>query len=484
MPETQSAIGGQFESPLSPWLRIEPLLGLAFGVSGGLLESAVLKTSLFSGGLLGAAFGLAFGLFFARRATSPGAGLIWGLASSFLLWILVPGGFFRLAAGTGSSTMTLQDAQGHFSHLVAYVLCLGMPVGVGLGIRGAICTVTADQKFAWWRAVVAGGFAGTLGGLIFGRWVSSGDYFPLLAGFGELSSRSATIFLHFAVALLIGVTFGLLFQRDVRGYGSCMGWGLGFGIFWWFFGPLTLLRLASGIPLDWSAEQGSAVFGSLVGHILYGLILGVAYATIDKIWVRLFIQSDPLNREIEGPGLHILRSLGWGASAGLLGGLAAMPVMIATGVLPKVAGVDSTLLGLRGVFIHLSVSAAIGMTYGLLFRDEASAPGDATTWGCLFGLIWWYLGPMTLLPLLLTGVCDWSTDAAAALLPSLLGHLIYGAVTALIFFLFDRRYTRSLLLKPRPSPRELRRLRPVGTPAPALWLFALSLGVLLPILLG
>ncbi len=238
------------------------------------------------------------------------------------------------------------------------------------------------------------------------------------------------------------------------------------------------------MPLDWSAEQGSAIFGSLVGHILYGLILGVAYATIDKIWVRLFIQSDPLNREIEGPGLHILRSLGWGASAGLLGGLAAMPVMIATGVLPKVAGVDSTLLGLRGVFIHLSVSAAIGMTYGLLFRDEASAPGDAIAWGCLFGLIWWYLGPMTLLPLLLTGVCDWSTDAAAALLPSLLGHLIYGAVTALIFFLFDRRFTRSLLLDPRTSARGLRRLRPVGTPAPALWVFALSLGVLLPILLG
>jgi len=484
MPETQSVIGAQFESPLSRWLRIEPLLGLALGVSGGLLESAVLKTSLFSGGLLGLTFGLAFGLFFARRATSPGAGLIWGLGSSFLLWILTAGGFFQFVATTGRFAMRLQDAQGHFAELVAYVLCLGMPVGVGLGIRGGFRTSRPDKKFAWGRAIVAGGLAGTLGGLIFGRWVSSGDYFPLLAGFGELSSRRMTISLHFAVALLIGVAFGLLFQRDVRGYGSCMGWGLGFGIFWWFFGPLTLLRLASGMPLDWSAEQGSAVFGSLVGHILYGLILGVAYATIDKIWVRLFIQSDPLNREIEGPGLHILRSLGWGAIAGLLGGLASMPVMIATGVLPKVAGVDSTLLGLRGVFIHLSVSAAIGMTYGLLFRDEASAPGDATTWGCLFGLIWWYLGPMTLLPLLLTGVCDWSTDAASALLPSLLGHLIYGAVTALIFFLFDRRYTRSLLLDPRTSPRELRRLRPVGTPAPALWLFALSLGVLLPILLG
>jgi len=62
--------------------------------------------------------------------------------------------------------------------------------------------------------------------------------------------------------------------------------------------------------------------------------------------------------------------------------------------------------------------------------------------------------------------------------------LIYGAVTAVVFFLFDRGYTRTLLLDPRTSTRELRRIRPVGTPAPALWLFALSLGVLLPILLG
>ena len=484
MAEAHSRIDPRFASALFRSVWIEALLGLALGTSGGLLKSAALSTSLLGGGLLGATFGLAFGLFFARRATSPGAGLIWGLGSSFLLWILTAGGFFHIVETTGRSGMMLQDAQGHFSQLVAYVLCLGMPVGVGLGIRGGLRSSSPDKRFAWGRAIVAGGFAGTLGGLIFGRWVSSGNYYPLLVGFGEFSSRSMTISLHFAVALLIGITFGLLFQRDVRGYGSCMGWGLGFGIFWWFFGPLTLLRLAAGLPLDWSAEQGAAVFGSLVGHILYGLILGVAYATIDKIWVRLFIQSDPLNREIESPGLHVLRSLGWGAVAGLIGGLASLPVMIATGVLPKVAGVDTSFVGFRGLVIHLSVSALIGMTYGMLFRNETTSPGSSIAWGWLFGLIWWYLGPMTLMPLLLTGVCDWSADAASALLPSLLGHLIYGAVTALIFFLFDHRYTRSLLLDPRTSPRELRRLRPVGTPAPALWLFALSLGVLLPILLG
>src|SRR6202162_3147987 len=395
--ETQSIANQPIAATLSrssPW--IEPLLGCVLGASGGLLPSAVTHTSNVSGGFLGAIFGMVFGLFFAQRASSPGAGLIWGLASSFLLWIISAGRLFYSASLSGHSATMLQDTRAHFPELVGYLLCIGMPVGVGLGIRGALRAPNADRKFAWGRAIVAGGVSGALGGFIFGRWVSSGDYFPLLVGFGELSSRSKTIVLHFVVAFfIIGVFFGLLFQRDVRGCGSCMGWGLVFGIFWWFLGLLTLLRLAAGMPLDWSAEQGSAVFGSLVGHILYGLILGVAYATIDKIWIRLFIQSDPLNREIEGPGLHILRSLGWGATAGLTAGLASLPLMIATGVLPKVTGANANLGGFRPTLIHLSLSALIGMSYGVLFRNETSSSGSSIGWGRLFGLIWWSLGPLS-----------------------------------------------------------------------------------------
>jgi uncharacterized membrane protein YagU involved in acid resistance len=252
-----------------------------------------------------------------------------------------------------------------------------------------------------------------------------------------------------------------------------MGWGLGYGILWWFFGQFTLLPAAGGIPLDWSAERGSQLFGSLVGHILYGLILGVVYASLDRIWVRLIIQSDPLNREREGPGFRFLRAIRWGAAAGLVGGLISSPVMLATGF--------STPWRFA---LHLLISALVGMSYGLLFRHEATTLGLGVSWGWIFGMIWWYLGPMTLLPLLLTGEADWRPEAAAKLLPSLMGHLIYGAVTALVFLLLERRYTRWLLEDPKSAALERRRTRPIGTPAPALWLFALGTGVLLPILLG
>jgi len=480
----ESSTADQLDAVFGKFFRVEPVLGLAVGTLGGVVQSALLASSPALGGVVGALFGLVFGLFFSQRATSPGAGLIWGLAASFLLWVTIPAGILPLLSDSGRSGVMLQDARRHFSELVAYQICLGMPVGVTLGIWGGLHTNPGQPQFRWWRAIAAGGAAGTLGGLVFGRWAVSGGYFPLLAGLGELNSRTATVSLDFAVALLIGATFGLLFQRDVRGYGSSMGWGLGYGIFWWFLGPLTLLRLAAGMPFDWSAEQGSAVFGSLVGHILYGIILGVAYATLDRIWVRLFIQSDPLNREVEGPGLHVLRSLTWGALSGLVGGLLSAPVMLATGVLPKLAGIDSSLPGLGGLWLHLLISAIIGMSYGLLFRNEASSLGLGIAWGWLFGLIWWYVGPMTLLPLMLTGQCDWSTEAASALLPSLMGHLIYGAATAFVFLSLENRYLHWMTLDPKIAARELRRVRPVGTPAPALWLFALGMGVLLPILLG
>jgi uncharacterized membrane protein YagU involved in acid resistance len=309
-------------------------------------------------------------------------------------------------------------------------------------------------------------------------------FFPLIAGLVNSDSAMVGMTLHFVIAVVIGASFGVLFQRDVRGYGSCLGWGLAYGFFWWFLGPLTLLPLLGGNSPDWSYEQGSALFGSLVGHVIYGLLVGLVYAALDRLWIGFFYESDPINREVEGPGTRTLLSLGWGAAASVAGGLLFSLVMVATGVLPIVANLVGGSSPVLGFTVHMGISTLIGMSYGLLFRYEAPDAASSVVWGMLYGLVWWFVGYLTLLPLLLGGPFLWTTEAADAGLPSLIGHLIYGAALALVFVLLERRHTDWLLLDPRVAAREARRQRPVGTPAPALWLFALGLGVILPIMLG
>jgi hypothetical protein len=290
--------------------------------------------------------------------------------------------------------------------------------------------------------------------------------------------------LHVSIAVLIGASFGLLFQRDVRGYGSTMGWGMAYGLLWWFVGPLTIRPLWQGDPLDWSSAHGAALFGSLVGHIVYGVLVGLVYAAVDRLWVGYFTDSDPINRAPEGPGVRVWYALQWGAMASLAGGLLFSGVMLATGVLPRVASLMGGASPVLGFLVHLGISALVGMSYGVLFQREAPNVGSGIAWGVLYGVIWWFIGPLTLMPALLGGAFTWTTTAASTRLPSLIGHMLYGAATAVVFLVLERRHAEWVRLDPRVAAREARRRRPVGTPAPALWLFAIGLGVLLPIVLG
>ena len=175
----------------------------------------------------------------------------------------------------------------------------------------------------------------------------------------EHPRRQASL-LHFAVACMIGCTFGMLFQADVRNAGSAMGWGMAYAH------VLVVPRADRPFPdrrrqarrlvrMSGQAE----LFGPMVGHILFGLILGIVYS------VRRRGLEAPLRRRRsaqpktgQGPGVHLLLSLGWGSVAGLFGGIAAVPLMIQPGVLSKLPGLDSASGPTAGVVLHLVLSTA------------------------------------------------------------------------------------------------------------------------------
>ncbi len=461
------------------------IISLFIGGIGGALIARVPSSSLSTplSTLLGALYGLLFVCFLARRIAYVGSGLVWGLGYALLLWLAVPTGILPLLQSAARMGM-LDEARVHFPELVAYLLFFGFPLGVMSGVLNTSKTSGERMYFTFLRAVTVGGLAGLVGGWAFSIWFAQNNAFVLIAGIVNSDSSAVGMLLHYLIAAVIGASFGLLFQRDVRDSGSSICWGLAYGLFWWFLGPLTLWPLLLHQHVDWSYLHGSVLFGSLIGHAVYGILLGLLYAWGNRLWVGLFIESDPLKRQAEGPGILTLRSLAWGALASVLGGLLFSIIMVATGVLPQVAALIRGSSPLAGFVVHLVISVLIGMSYGLLFEHESPDGGSSIAWGMLYGLAWWFIGPLTLMPILLGHAVTWTMQAADILLPSLLGHLIYGAATGLVFFWFESHHAEWLLLDKRIVAHEERLRRPPGTPAPALWLVVLGLGVVLPIVLG
>jgi hypothetical protein len=425
------------------------------GGCGGLLAQLLVFTGFERGALLGAAAGLLFSFLAARRATTPGGGLVWGLAYGFLLWLAVPVGLLAAARGGMGAMGMLDLARSRFPQLVACVLLLGAPLGLALG---SLLTPSAPPVAGrgWPRAVTAGLAGGLLGGWAFGG----------LAG------------------VWTGLLFSLLFRRDLRGPGSGMAWGLGFGILGWFAGPLTLAPILAGRAPDWSWQAGAAAFPALVGQILQGVVMGLGTALAARAWTALLEDSDPIRREPEGPGLSILNALRWGLLSSAAGAALTGAAFLVAGALPRFLWVAREDTSASAVAASLAVTVVLGMLYAILFHREAPSAGAAVAWGLVYGLIRWYVDPLTLEPLLLRGAPSWTSGAAGALLPALVGQLLVGATTAWTLLLLERRHQAWLLLDPRIAAGEARRRRPEGTPAPALWLFALGTGVLLPILLG
>jgi NADH dehydrogenase len=137
-----------------------------------------------------------------------------------------------------------------------------------------------------------------------------------------------------------------------------------------------------------------------------------------------------------------------GAAAGFIGGLVFWWAMQAQGLRAAGGGlIGVTSLG-SGVALDLVISIFIGATFGAIFRYESLGYAPTISSGVLYGLLWWIAGPFTLVPAL-TGVGPtWSLREANAALPSLVGHVLYGALTGLSYYLLVTLYLRA-----RPEPQ-------------------------------
>jgi uncharacterized membrane protein YagU involved in acid resistance len=127
-----------------------------------------------------------------------------------------------------------------------------------------------------------------------------------------------------------------------------------------------------------------------------------------------------------------------GAVAGFCGGLVFGASMAVFGMLSTVASIVHTDSVVTGFLVHMLFAVIIGAGFGLLVVRQRVRVRETILWGLVYGAVWWFLGPQTLLPILRGRPVDWTLGQASALLPSLIGHLFYGITVAAVFVILRR----------------------------------------------
>jgi len=82
---------------------------------------------------------------------------------------------------------------------------------------------------------------------------------------------------HLAIAAFIGAIFALLLARSATGVGSAAVAGVAYGVAWWVLGALILMPARLGMDLF---MFNTMAWQSLIGHVMYGPLLGVVYALV------------------------------------------------------------------------------------------------------------------------------------------------------------------------------------------------------------
>jgi uncharacterized membrane protein YagU involved in acid resistance len=128
-----------------------------------------------------------------------------------------------------------------------------------------------------------------------------------------------------------------------------------------------------------------------------------------------------------------------GVIGGVAGGVVFGMMMAMMGMLPMVAGLAGSASPVVGFIVHLVISVVIGVIFGLAVGSRVSSLQSGALWGLANGAVWWILGPIVIMPLMMGMGLQFGAMFTTPMLMSLVGHLLYGGVAGLVYAWWARR---------------------------------------------
>ena len=274
--------------------------------------------------------------------------------------------------------------------------------------------------------LLPGALAGLLGGLVFGVTMGQVGQLSDVARMARDDSGAVGFALVLVVSVGIGAGFGVFQRYQVPWAGETLFWGIIYGTFWWFLGPLTLLPLLGGDGVTWELSSAQQQFPALLSHVLYGATVGLALVFLQRTHREQYV-----SQRISGGVL--LR--------GVVSGLAAAAVLGAA--LNSQGQLQSYVAPLAGSsagaawLVTLIIGMLAGAGFALLYPNPTESAGADLIRGVAYGFVWWVVGVLTLVPLIGGAGLTWSLQEVRAVFPTLPGFLLFGAAVALIYQWLD-----------------------------------------------
>lgn len=128
------------------------------------------------------------------------------------------------------------------------------------------------------RAVygIAGGLAG---GIVFGILMQVMDMIGMVAQLVGSSSAAVGWLVHLGISAFAGVVFAVLLGSLARTVLPAAVTGMAYGVVWWVVGALLIMPAQLGMPVF---EFNTMAWQSLMGHLLFGLVLGVVFSLLAR----------------------------------------------------------------------------------------------------------------------------------------------------------------------------------------------------------
>ena len=133
--------------------------------------------------------------------------------------------------------------------------------------------------------VLGGAVAGVVAGIPLGIIMQARDMIPMV---GDLIGQASTGWgwlVHLFNSALFGVIFVILLGRWLGRPVAAVGLGLLYGIAWWILGALLIMPAWLGMS-EMIFEVDTNAWWSLLGHVIYGLILGVGVLVLRSMMQR------------------------------------------------------------------------------------------------------------------------------------------------------------------------------------------------------